>query len=567
MITGRDLAGPVISRSAGLKPGHPTISADRQYAFFDLAIASGTRPGTYLVEIAGTTVAFEVLKPLPVRGRFAGFSEDDVLYLVMPDRFANGDASNDGPLTDRKNPRMYQGGDFAGIARRLPYLKELGVTALWITPIYDNANQVRESSRGPTVSYHGYGAVDMYRVEEHFGDMTDLRRLVDAAHALGLKVILDQVANHIGAEHPWAEAAPTRTWLHGTAASHLKSSSEMWTLIDPYRSPGLSRALLEGWFGDRLPDLNQDDPEVERYLIQNTLWWIGMTGIDGIRQDTVPYVPKAFWRKWIHAITRQYPRLTAVGEVYSRDPRIVAHFEDTGLRLFDFPLQQALTNVFIDGEDLPDIPAVLAADRVYAHPVELVTFLGLHDLRRFREKGSHEALKNAFQFLLTSRGTPLIYYGDEIGMKGGGDPDNRRTFPGGWPGDSRSAFDATGRSSEEHEMFTHVQNLLRLRTANPALRRGQFVNLDANDHSYVYARRLEGEAPVVVSIGKGSRFEVARTPWLPAVSVNDSLGSGTVLRRNGEVVEITGPGVFVLPRSHSLRQHSRRSRATASARR
>ena len=561
MLTGRDLAGPVTSRSAAIRPGRATISADRRYAFFDLAIAGGTRPGTYQLDIAGVTVAFKVLQPLPLRGRFAGFSQDDVVYLVMPDRFANGDASNDGPLTDRTNPRMYHGGDFAGMIQRLSYLKDLGVTALWITPIYDNANTVRSSSRGQTASYHGYGAVDLYRVEEQFGDIAGFRRLVDAAHAHGIKVILDQVANHVGAEHPWVEAPPTPSWLHGTAASHPRSSSEMWTLIDPYRSPGLSRRVLEGWFGDRLPDLNQDDREVERYLIQNTLWWIGMTGIDGIRQDTVAYVAKRFWHKWMQAIRRQYPRFEVVGEVYSRDVRVVAHFEDTGLRLFDFPLQEALTDVFIDGEDLPDIPAVLARDAAYAHPGRLVTFLGLHDMRRFSEKGSHAALKNAFQFLLTSRGTPLIYYGDEIGMKGGGDPDNRRDFPGGWQRDPRNAFVAAGRAPEEQDVFTHVQTLLRLRAANPALRRGRLINLEANDDSYVYARRLEGHPTVVVSIGKATRFELTRTPWLsdPA-AVTDSLGSTAVLRRDGDAVEITGAGVFVVAPPPVRPTASRRTR-------
>ena len=561
MVTGHALTGAVTSRSPGLKPTRLAISPDRQYAFFDLGIAPGIPVGKHQLEIGDASFAFEVLKPLSARGRFTGFSQEDVLYLVLPDRFANGNL-NDGPLTNRSNPRMYQGGDFEGIVQRLPYLKELGVTALWITPVYDNANIERQSSRGPTASYHGYGAVDLYRVEEHFGDMAGFRRLVNAAHAVGLKVVLDQVANHVGAEHPWVNAPPTRNWLHGSAASHLRSSSEMWTLIDPYRSPDLSRRLLDGWFGDRLADLNQDDPEVARYLIQNTLWWIGMTGVDGIREDTVAYVPKNFWHKRMQAIRREYPRLRVVGEVYSRDPRVVAHFEDTGLRLFDFPLQQALTDVFIEGEDLPDIPAVLSQDMVYTRPSSLVTFLGLHDMRRFREKGSHRALMNAFHYLLTGRGTPVIYYGDEIGMKGAGDPDNRRTFPGGWPGDERNAFEASGRSSEEQELFSHVRSLLVARAASPALRRGGLVNLMVNDDAYVYARGAEGDAPVVICIGKGTRFDLTSAPWLKrGVTLTDALGSRAVLRTNGETVEISGPGVFISPTTRAKpRQLSTRTK-------
>jgi neopullulanase len=561
MVTGSNLSGPIRSHAASLKPGTPKISEDRRYAFFDLTIAPETAPGMYQLDMADATVAFEVLAPLPGDGRFAGFSQDDVLYLILPDRFSNGDAKNDGPLTDRGNPRAYHGGDLAGILQRLSYFKDLGITALWIAPIYDNANVMRQSTRGSSASYHGYGAVDLYRVEEQFGNMQTFRDLVNEAHRLGLKVILDQVANHVGAEHPWVEAPPTPTWFHGTAASHAQISSEMWTLIDPYRSSGLSQRLLEGWFGDRLPDLNQDDPEVERYLIQNTLWWIGMSGIDGVREDTVGYVPKQFWRKWMQAIKRQYPRFEVVGEVYNRDPIVVAHFQDTGMRLFDFPLQEALTSVFIDGEDLPDIPAVLARDKVYLQPNRLVTFFGMHDVRRFREKGSPDALKNTFHLLLTMRGTPLIYYGDEIAMQGGGDPDNRRDFPGGWDGDARNAFVPNGRTREEQDVFTHVQALLRLRAQYPALRRGRLINLEANDDAYVYARTLYNHESVVVSLGKGARFELRRAPWLSKSTVlKDSLGSAAVLRRVGTSVEISGAGVFVVGKTttHTSVVRSRR---------
>ncbi len=558
LVTGRDLAPHVTSRSRWLAPGRVKVSADRRYAFFDVAIASEAKPGKYALDMAGATIPFEILEPLDRAGRFAGFSPEDVLYLILPDRYANGDPSNDGPLTDRRNPRMYHGGDFRGIIQRLPYLKDLGVTTLWITPIYDNSNRIRESSRGQTASYHGYGAVDFYAVEEHFGDLASFRELVDAAHASGLRVMQDQVANHVGAEHAWIDAPPTRTWFHGSATSHLSGSSEMWTLIDPHASAGLSRPTLEGWFANSLPDLNQDDPEVERYLIQNTLWWIGISGIDAIRQDTVPYVPKRFWQKWIRAIKRQYPQFDVVGEVYSRDPMVVSHFEDAGLRLFDFPLQEVLTNVFIDGEDLRDIPAALIHDRMYVDANRLVTFLGLHDMRRFREKSSHDALKSAFQFLLTSRGTPLIYYGDEIGLRGGEDPDNRRDFPGGWPGDARNAFEASGRTPEEQDLFKHVRTLLRLRAQNRALRHGRLINLLANDASYVYARHMAGEPVAIIALGKAARVELSRVPWMPVtLPINDAIGSTAVLRRDSNSIDITGPGVFVIrsksePKAKSL---------------
>jgi glycosidase len=264
----------------------------------------------------------------------------------------------------------------------------------------------------------------------------------------------------------------------------------MWALIDPYNVPFANRRLLEGWFANSLPDLNQHDPEVARYLIQNTLWWIGTTGLDGIRQDTVPYVPKSFWAKLNAAIRRQFPAITNVGEVYSREPLVLAHFEDAGFRLFDFPLEEQIRRVFIEGERMSNLPASLARDRVYKHPRDIVTFFGSHDIRRFAERSTDEALKNAFTFLITTRGIPLIYYGDEIGMKGGGDPDNRRDFP-----------DPASRTPEQQAVFEHVRTLLHLRKAQQALRGGTLRNLYADEKSYVYLREAPPHEAVLTVLG------------------------------------------------------------------
>jgi glycosidase len=504
-----------------LAMGPAQVSGDRRYLFVDVRIDPKAKPGRYTLRARGAEFAFEVLPPLPRAGRFGGLTQDDVVYLIMTDRFTNGDASNDGPVTDPKNARAYHGGDFRGIEHRLPYLKALGITTIWITPVVDN----------PRTGYHGYHAIDFYRPEEQFGDLPTFRGLVDAAHKLGLKVMLDWVANHTGAEHPWVDAPPTPSWLHGTRQSHLRSESPMWALIDPYASPGLMRAMLDGWFVNRLPDLNQDDPEVERYLIQNTLWWIGVSGIDSIRADTVPYVPKRFWQRWMRAIRREHPRFDVVGEVWSRNPAAGAHFEDTGMHLFDFPLEEAIRNVFVNGRGLAEIPATLVQDRSYARPERLVTFFGSHDVSRLREKSTQDALKSAFLLLLTCRGIPKIYYGDEIGMRGGNDPDNRRDFPGG------------SQSADEQEVFTHVQRLLQLRSRTPALRGGRTLNLHASGEAYVYARRSPGQ-DVLVAIGKAKRVEAGPLVW-PSDPVKDALGSGATARRDGDFIEITGPGVFV----------------------
>jgi glycosidase len=515
------------------------VSEGGTYLFLDLSIDPRAAPGPRRIRIrtagGASEVPFELLAPLPRAGRFQGFSPDDVIYLAMPDRFANGDPANDDPpvsrgLFDRTRARYYHGGDLKGLIDHLPYLSDLGVTALWLTPWYDNANRLNERERYDNqaiTDYHGYGAVDFYAVEEHFGTLGQLRELVEAAHARGLKVIQDQVANHTGPYHPWATDPPTPTWYNGSQARHLANSWQTWTLQDPHATPETQRTTLQGWFIDILPDLNQDDPETARYLIQNALWWVGATGLDGIRQDTVPYVPRRFWRDWTAALAKEYPGLKVVGELAEADPALVSFFQggatrfdgiDTGLyTLFDFPLYEGIREAFARGGPLPQVAKILAHDHLYPDPGPLVTFLGLHDKSRFMNEpqASVPRLKLAFTFLMTARGVPLVYYGDEIGMPGGDDPDNRRDFPGGWKEDARSAFNAEGRTPDEQSVFAHLRRLLHLRAELPPLRRGTTLNLALGEHTWAYARRAGGE-PVVVFLNNGSEKAQVDAPAPPA---------------------------------------------------
>ena len=518
LLTGTDLTGArVTSSNPELSAGPVRVSAGGTHAFFDLTIAQGARAGHYALPLraagGSVTVHFELTSALPAAGRFQGLAPDDVIYLIMPDRFANGDASNDDPakspgLFDRSKPRYYHGGDLAGIRQHLPYLKELGVTALWLTPIYDNADRL---SRNATFTdYHGYGAVDFYGVEEHLGTLEEYLGLVDAAHQLGLKVIQDQVANHTGPYHPWVADPPTPGWFHGTGQNHEANTWQTWTLLDPHATAELRRPTLDGWFANMLPDLDQDNPEVRRYLIQNTLWWIGRTGIDAVREDTVPYVPRTFWRDWMSAIHRAYPGVRVVGEVFEEDPALPAFFQggragfdgiDTGIdTVFDFPLYGAVRRVFARHQSPQLLARVFAHDQLYPDASRLVTFLGLHDVARFlHEPGATPAdLARAFTFLYAARGTPMIYYGDEIGMTGGNDPDNRRDFPGGWPGDSHNAFDARGRTPAETALFDHVRRLSRARASSAALRRGTQQDVFADEHSYAFVRAAANEQVLVV---------------------------------------------------------------------
>ncbi len=527
LIRGTGLGGASVAPPSGLTAGKVATNANGTYLFVDIIIPPGIKSGVYPLQLktrdGAVTAPFRIDEPLPSGNRFQGFSPDDVMYLIMPDRFANGDTSNDDPaisrgLFGRASPRLYHGGDFQGIIDHLPYLKELGVTALWLTPVYDNDNHVRADpfhSARAISGYHGYGAVDYYGVEEHFGDLRSLRTLVDDAHTLGLKVIQDQVANHVGPAHPWVADPPTPTWFHGTAAHHLKETFNMWNLIDPHASDELVKPVLEGWFADLLPDLNQEDPEVARYEIQNALWWIGAVGFDGIRQDTLPYVSRSFWADWSAALKRQYPDIRAVGEVMDSNPAITSYFQggqtqtdgvDTGIdSVFDYPEYYAIRDVFARGKNLKTLTTVVADDRLYPNPASLVTIFGDHDVMRFMSEpgATIEGLKLALTFLLTSRGTPVIYYGDEIGMQGGEDPDNRHDFPGGWAGDSHNAFEEKGRTRQEADLFNFARMLTAIRAKLEPLRRGDMISLAESQQTWAYERR-SAAGSVIVALNNGS---------------------------------------------------------------
>jgi glycosidase len=556
LVRGRNLTGARVS-CGRLTCSAPHVNAAGTYAFVDVTIPPGTAAGSYPLGVRTTagraSAPFSVLAPLPRAGRFQGFGPEDVVYLIMPDRFANGDTTNDRPakapaLYDRTKSRYYHGGDFAGIRQRLPYLKSLGITALWLNPIYDNNDRLNEKEvyDGQAITdYHGYGAVDFYAVDEHFGDVAAFKQLVDDAHRMGIKVILDMVANHTGPYHPWVNDSPTPTWFHGTAAKHLSNTWQIWTLADPHASPATREATLDGWFIDILPDLNQDDPQVARYIIQNTLWWVGVSGIDGIRQDTWPYVPRLFWRDWMTAIRRAYPALRVVGEVSDGDPSLVAFFQGGRTRhdgiddkvdgLFDYPLYYPMRRAFGEGRTLREVAQMIGHDHLYPDPTRLMTFVGLHDVPRFmNERGATpDGLKLAYTFLLTARGTPLIYYGDEIGLPGGGDPDNRRDFPGGWAGDARSAFDSAGRTATEQAIWSHVQRLLDLRARRSELRTGPMENLQEGDQSFVYRR-----GRTVIALNNDTAAVTIRLPI--ATLPDDALGTCARPRSDhgGVVIEI-----------------------------
>jgi len=496
----------------GIKIEKTQLQPDGKHAFVWLSIAKNAKPGTVNLSIAtpsGTTVAaLPLMARLPTTGRFLGVTRNDVIYLIMPDRFADGDPNNNMPQRaapgtfDRKAAKAYHGGDFKGIQDHLPYFKDLGVTTLWLTPVVDNDNV--------TETYHGYGAIDLYSVEDHFGTLQQCQLLVVAAHQQGIKVLFDMVPNHVGPNHPWATSQPSPGWLHGTPQNHINTDYDYPPVTDPHAMEKNYRSALNGWFANVLPDLAQENPLVAQYLLQNAYWWMETAGLDGLRIDTFPYVPRTFWTNYLQRLEAKYPNFFAVGEVYNFEPPVVSYFAgghtgfdgiDTHLpTTFDFPMNSAIREVVNHGTSAKEIVDVLRQDRLYPHPELLVTFMGNHDMKRFMTDagGSTTKLKLGFSLLLTLRGIPQIYSGDEVAMAGGEDPDNRRDFPGGFPGDERNAFTAAGRTPEEQDVYAHVQGLLRLRRDHPALREGEQKHVVVADDYYVFTRETSDERLLIV---------------------------------------------------------------------
>ncbi|HEX6731082.1 MAG TPA: alpha-amylase family glycosyl hydrolase [Pyrinomonadaceae bacterium] len=569
LVRGRGFLG---SRVRGLKPETSTsdvrVNSRGDYLFVNVRISPRARPGDYplIVETpnGSARIPFRVEAPLDPRSNFRGINNDDVIYLIMTDRFADGDAVNNTPpgatpgALDRKNPRGFHGGDFRGIINRLGYLQDLGVTAIWLTPWYDNWNGVNNCDKPwcPTTYYHGYHAIDYYAVEDRFGDLQTLRELIEKAHELGIKVIQDQVANHVGSQHPWAINPPLDNWFHGSLQSHERNRFQNSVLLSPHANKGSVRNTLDGWFSDDLPDMNQEEPEVTRYEIQNSLWWVGVTGIDGIRQDTIQYMPRTFIRELSDALHRQYRNMWMVGEVFERDAAQTAFFIggqkgwdgiDTHLdSVFDFSLWNASLDVFTNKKPVSALRDQLKYDALYPDASRLTVLSNNHDTRRFMslQDSSFEGAKLHLAFIMTVRGIPQIYAGEEIAMEGEDDPDNRRDFPGGFPGDRRSAFLSIGRTSKEQQMWQWTRDWIKLRREHSSIRRGQLIDLFYDDDAYVYARQDASETVIVAINRSGSEKRI--TVPKGAITVPSGSRLVTLLGAQSEVT-MTSELSFTVP--------------------
>ena len=515
-----------------------SVNDSGTYLFVDVQISPSLGPGRYVFVVesaAGSTMMPLTLEaPLDPRSNFQGITTDDVVYLIMTDRFADGDSSNNAPkdspreANDRNNPRGFHGGDLRGIINQLPYLKDLGVTALWLTPWYDNWNGVNRCDKAwcPNTYYHGYHAIDYYAVEDRFGNLATLRELVQKAHALGLKVIQDQVANHVGSQHPWVRNPPLSNWFHGTLAQHQLNRFRNYVLLSPHSNQVDFRNTLDGWFNDDLPDMNQEEPEVARYEIQNALWWVGVTGIDGIRQDTIQYMPRFFIRDLSTALHKQFPKLWMVGEVFERDAAHTAFFIgghtgwdgiDTKLdSVFDFALWNASLLAFTNKAPMHALPRQLKYDALYPDASRVTVLANNHDTMRFMslEGATTAGAMMHVAFVLSMRGIPQLYAGEEIAMEGEEDPDNRRDFP-------VAAFKTEGRKPKEREMFEWTKSWIKLRREQAAIRSGKLIDLFADDAAYVFARQLGAET-IVVAFNRENKPKSVTIP-VGSIGVKDGV--------------------------------------------
>lgn len=543
MVYGDDLLGVTVSTSSPhikLLKVNPT--ANPSYAFIDIEIDPRAAAGNYTFKFENHGEAADVSFPVLPRngpdGRYRGFDQSDVLYLITPDRFADGDTSNNliAGMRDGYHPDSLigrHGGDIQGIIDRLEYLKDLGISTLWLNPLVENDNDV---------SYHGYIATNLYKIDPRFGTNELYKSLVEKSHQQGLKVILDHVSNHVSINHPWIHNLPMSDWLNGSTKLHERTFHLKSTTYDTHSDSKTKANTTDGWFQDYMPDLNQRNKFVERYLIQNTLWWIESTGLDGIREDTYSYADQEFLARWAAAIRNEYPNFTIVGEVWVNDPVFIApHQERSTLRTLDshlpsvtdFGLFDALMKVFSkDRWDIRTIHETLAKDFLYSDPSNLVTFLDNHDVTRIMSicRGDTARFKMAVTFLLTARGIPQILYGTELGMMGEGDHGLiRSNFPGGFRSDSRDAFTSAGRNEQEKKLFSFIRRLLTIRKEHPALQYGEYIHFPSFGNMYAYLRRSPSETILcVANNNSGDQFSPTGplTDYLSGVRIVRNLITG-----------------------------------------
>ena len=499
---------------------------------------SGAQPGEMILKVDGKKVKYQLRQREKKGEERFGFTNEDVLYMLMPDRFASGSSDNDqikgmnAYKNDRTQPSLRHGGDLEGIRQHLDYFNQLGVTALWFTPVLEN----NSPDNNGFSTYHGYATTDYYRVDPRFGSNDEYRRLTDEAHAKGIKIVMDMIFNHCGLEHPWLSDMPSKDWLNkpewlekakaeGTMSTnelYLQTTYKLTPVLDPYASKVDMSETVDGWFVPSMPDLNQKNPHVMTYLIQNSFWWIETIGIDGIRMDTYPYADAAAMAEWMRQLNEEYPNFNVVGETWVTEPAYTAAWQGgSKVAKINSNLKTVMDFSFFDklnmakNEDTDDwwkgfnrIYNSFVYDYLYPNPSSVMAFIENHDTDRFLGNGRDTlALKQALALLLTVNRIPQLYYGTEVLMNGTKevtDGNVRKDFPGGFPGDTHNAFTKEGRTKAENAMFNWLSRLLHWRKGNDVITKGSQTQFIPYQGVYVIARQYNGKTVLTILNGKST---------------------------------------------------------------
>jgi glycosidase len=517
MVHGQGIASSDIAINY---PGVRVTSVSRQdnpnFVFIDLTIDPKTKAGSFAIHFKKgpketASYTYELKEREKGSALRRGFDASDVIYLITPDRFANGNPSNDAvagmkELPNRGDKNGRHGGDLKGISDHLDYLSDMGFTAIWVNPVLEN-NMTR-------VSYHGYSTTDFYRVDPRYGSNEEYRELAQKTHQKGMKLMMDMIFNHIGSEHWWMNDMPSVDWLNNYP--QYKITTHRRTVnMDPYASETDKRAMADGWFVPSMPDLNQRNPYMANYLIQNSIWWTEYLGLDGIRMDTYPYPDKNAMAQWTRRMLEEYPGFYMVGEEWSLNPAIVSYWQKGKMNqdgyvsrlpgLMDFPINDALIKTLKDASsnDLLPLYEALSNDFLYPSPEKLVIFPDNHDMQRFYTQMNEnpDLLKMGIVYYATMRGIPQIFYGTEILMASPGQKDDgiiRSDFPGGWPGDQVNAFTGAGLTDLQKQTQQFVSKVLNWRKTSEAVHSGNLIHFVPEEGIYVYFRNSDKQKVMVV---------------------------------------------------------------------
>ncbi|MGZ3764437.1 MAG: glycoside hydrolase family 13 protein [Mucilaginibacter sp.] len=535
------------------------------YLFLDLRVFSSASPGTFPIKFikAGEktlTYQYSLKKRDHSSGRAQGVTNKDLIYLIMPDRFANGDTKNDSVAgmreTSVNRSKMFSrhGGDLQGIMNHLDYLKDLGVTAIWLTPAIENDE--------PSASYHGYAVTDHYKIDPRYGTNELYKQFVDKCHAMGLKVVMDLVHNHAGTEGYTIQDMPMKSWVHQWP-KYTKSNFRDAAVMDPYVAPSDRKQMLDGWFDHRMADMNENNPYYQNFLTQNHIWWVEYSGVDGFRLDTYPYNDPEYMAKWAQDVKAEFPHLSIFGETLVWSAANQAFFTEgkTVNQKLDTHLPGVTDGVWKEAvydalnahegwtEGVNRLYSVMAQDFLYKDATRNTIFLDNHDMSRFLSVVGEDITKykSGMALLMTMRGVPQMYYGDEILMKNFSNPDGlvREDFPGGWLGDKENKFSATGRNVKENDAFNYVRTLANYRKNTTALQTGKMMQYIPENGVYVYFR-YDNQKTVMVVYNSRDKEQTMGTERY-AERINGALKARNVITDSDvELTKLTIPAKATL---------------------